>query len=94
MLPERSTINTTSGAVLPGKLNLGTRVIISTVHFKKRLAHLMSRMKSLPHSVDGWTSFASARCGLKGSSGVFSECPPRITEIGCDGDCSGCSMRC
>jgi len=63
MLPERSTMNTTSGRVLLGRLNLGMRVTIRAFEFgivgcasssaagEQRLAHLMRRIKSLPSSV-------------------------------------------
>ena len=89
MLPERSTMNTTSGFVLSGRLNLGTRVTMrafelgivgcssSSAAGEERLAHLMRRMKSLPSSVVVWPSVASACCGLKVSSGVSALCPPR-----------------
>src|SRR5438309_8464919 len=98
MLPERSTMNTTSGFALFGRSNLGTRVTMrafelgivgctsSSAAGEERLAHLMRRMKSLPSSVVVWPSVASACCGLKASSGVSVECPPRYREIGCDGD--------
>ncbi len=98
MLPERSTMNTTSGFVLFGRLNLGTRVTMRAFELgvvgctssravgEERLAHLMMRMKSLPSSVVVWPSVASACCGLKASSGVSVECPPRYRVIGCDGD--------
>ena len=98
MLPERSTMNTTSGFVLFGRLNLGTRVTMrafelgivecssSSAAGEERLAHLMRRMKSLPSSVVVWPSVASACCGLKASSGISAVCPPRWREIGCDGD--------
>jgi hypothetical protein len=64
MLPDLSTINTTSGLVLSGKLNLGTRVTMSAVelgmvgcvsmsaHGNDSLAHLTRRMKSFPSSLD------------------------------------------
>lgn len=58
----------------------------SSAAAEERLAHLMRRMKSLPSSVVVWPSVASACCGLKASSGVSVECPPRCRVIGCDGD--------
>ena len=98
MLPERSTMNTTSGFALFGRLNLGTRVTMRAVELgivgcdsssaagEERLAHLMRRTKSLPSSVVVWPSVTNACCGLKAASGVSVECPPRYKEIGCDGD--------
>ncbi len=96
MLPERSTINTTSGFALFGRSNLGTRVTMRAVKLgivgctsssaagEERLAHLIMRMKSLPSSVVVWPSVTNACCGLKTTSGMSVECPPRYREIGCD----------
>ena len=53
---------------------------------EERLVHLTRGMKSLPSLVEVWPSVASACCGLKASSRVSVEYPPRCREIGWDGD--------
>lgn len=109
ILPDLSTMNTTSGfGHSPGNVNLGTRVSMRAFEFgrvgcvsrralgEEREVHLMRRMKSVERVVDVWPRVASACVGLKvvvSDGVVFGVCPPRWTEIGWEGDYGGGGLR-